>query len=58
MRNTDAGADLTALANVLMTRLDVPDEARITRFGKIDTRQNNAGDGACGPVEAFPMNPR
>lgn len=62
MRKPGDAADLAA-DNVLVTRLDVLDEASIqsaveeaaTRFGGIDVLLNNAGYGAYGALEATPM---
>jgi NADP-dependent 3-hydroxy acid dehydrogenase YdfG len=60
MRTPDAGKDLAALPNVLVTRLDVTDEVSIAtavqaaeqRFGGIDILVNNAGYGVYGLLEA------
>lgn len=63
MRDPAAGAELAALDNVLVTRLDVTEspsiqtatDAALARFGTVDVLLNNAGYGAYGPLEAFDM---
>ena len=63
MRDPQAAAELGDLPHTLITRLDVTDSASIhsamgealARFGQTDVLLNNAGYGAYGALEAFPM---
>ena len=63
MRKPEREEELTALENVLVTRLDVQDsdsiltavDSGINQFGAIDVLLNNAGYGSYGVLEATPV---